>query len=184
MPVLPNARHEKFAQELAQGKTATESYVLAGYRPSGKNAGRLKKKDEVSARVLELQGAAANRAEITLEGILRELDEAIAIAKKRGMPNALINAASLRSRLGGLLVERQEIAVVNTEDEPECAQEVLHRVAGRVSVEAAVTLGRCFGVEFDPTWSPDSEPIRAPGYSQRMIEEQKPIVNGRKRQVG
>lgn len=32
MPVLKNARHEKFAQALAKGKTADEAYQLAGNR--------------------------------------------------------------------------------------------------------------------------------------------------------
>jgi phage terminase small subunit len=32
MPTLRNARHERFAQELAIGKTADAAYVLAGYR--------------------------------------------------------------------------------------------------------------------------------------------------------
>jgi hypothetical protein len=97
--------------------------------------------------------------------------------------SASVRAISEKARLAGLLVEKQQIEVVNTEDEPECAQEVLHRVAERVSVEAAVTLGRCFDVEFDPTWSPDSEPRRAPGISQRLIEEHRPFVNGRKREI-
>ena len=96
--------------------------------------------------------------------------------------SASVRAISEKARLAGLLVEKQQIEVVNTEDEPECAQEVLHRVAERVSVEAAVTLGRCFDVEFDPTWSPDSKPIQAPGISQRLIEEAK-SMNGRKRPV-
>lgn len=32
MPTLRNRRHERFAQELAAGKTADAAYVLAGYR--------------------------------------------------------------------------------------------------------------------------------------------------------
>ena len=32
MPTLQNPRHERFAQELAAGKTADAAYVLAGYK--------------------------------------------------------------------------------------------------------------------------------------------------------
>ncbi|NLS08035.1 hypothetical protein HGP14_33060 [Rhizobium sp. P32RR-XVIII] len=32
MPVLKNARHEKFAQALAKGMTATDAYSEAGYK--------------------------------------------------------------------------------------------------------------------------------------------------------
>lgn len=33
MPVLKNARHEKFAQALAKGKTADDAYADAGFKP-------------------------------------------------------------------------------------------------------------------------------------------------------
>jgi hypothetical protein len=89
----------------------------------------------------------------------------------------------LRAKLGGLLVEKAQVEVTTEQYEPADAQEVLHRIAERVSVEAAATLGRCFGLEFDPTWSPASEPIRASGISQRLIEGRRPIVNGRKREI-
>jgi hypothetical protein len=42
MGPLANQRHERFAQALAQGKTATEAYALAGYRANDGNASRLK----------------------------------------------------------------------------------------------------------------------------------------------
>lgn len=32
MTVLPNARHESFAQALAKGKSAAEAYMEAGYK--------------------------------------------------------------------------------------------------------------------------------------------------------
>jgi phage terminase small subunit len=34
MPVLSNPKHERFAQELAKGKTADEAYQLAGCKPN------------------------------------------------------------------------------------------------------------------------------------------------------
>lgn len=73
MPPLPNARHERFAQELAKGKSATEAYQLAGYKPDGKNAARLTKNDGVAARVAELQERSAARAEISKAAVLAEL---------------------------------------------------------------------------------------------------------------
>lgn len=73
MPVLPNAKHERFAQELAKGKSATEAYALAGYKPSQPNASRLISNDMVQARVAELTGKAAERAEIDVARVLKEL---------------------------------------------------------------------------------------------------------------
>ncbi len=61
MSVLKNARHEKFAQNVAKGMTATEAYEKAGYKPSGPNAGRLTKKDEIVKRRAELQGSTAKQ---------------------------------------------------------------------------------------------------------------------------
>src|SRR5262249_52387603 len=112
MGVLQNQRWELFAQKIAAGETTVRAYELAGFKRSRSNAARLRADERISARVLEIQQAAANRAEISLEGVLRELDEAIALAKQRGQPNALINAAQLRAKLGGLLVERQQVEVV------------------------------------------------------------------------
>ena len=183
MPILENGRWELFAQALAKGETATKAYVLAGFKPSRTNAARLRSNERISARVLELQMAGAKSAEISVASLLAELEEARSKATSLNQLSAAVRATAEKAKISGLLVEKQQIEVVNTEYEPQCAQEVLHRVAERVSVEAAVTLGRCFDVEFDPTWSPDSEPIRAPGYSQRLIEERRPLVNGRKREI-
>jgi phage terminase small subunit len=70
---LANLRHERFAQALAQGKAANEAYALAGYRANDGNASRLKGNERISARVQEIIGRAAERAEVSLERVLREL---------------------------------------------------------------------------------------------------------------
>lgn len=71
MPVLDNAKHERFAQELAKGKTATEAYVLVGYKDNDGNASKLATK--VQDRVKEITGKAADRAGVTIERVLNEL---------------------------------------------------------------------------------------------------------------
>lgn len=55
MPALKNQRQELFAQELARGKSPTESYTLAGYQSCRQNAHRLSSNDDVKKRVAELQ---------------------------------------------------------------------------------------------------------------------------------
>jgi hypothetical protein len=45
MGPLATQRHERFALFLAQGKTATEAYVLAGYKANDGNASRLKRNE-------------------------------------------------------------------------------------------------------------------------------------------
>jgi phage terminase small subunit len=73
MPVLPNARHERFAQELAAGKSATEAYAIAGYKRDDGNAIRLTRNDKVKERVAELLKEAADKNGVTIEKIVAEL---------------------------------------------------------------------------------------------------------------
>ncbi len=54
MPVLPNPKHERFAQELAKGTTAGDAYVLAGFKPNRHNGATLARKQHIKARVSEL----------------------------------------------------------------------------------------------------------------------------------
>lgn len=72
MPVLANARHERFAQELAKGKSATQAYIEAGYEPNRHNAARLNTNEHIADRVQEILTAGAQRAEITVAKVLRE----------------------------------------------------------------------------------------------------------------
>ena len=62
MPALTNPRHERFAQELAAGKTATEAYETAGFKPNRGNAASLKQQESILKRVAELQAERAETA--------------------------------------------------------------------------------------------------------------------------
>ena len=73
MPVLKNARHERFAQEIVKGKSANEAYALAGYKPNDGNCIRLKGNERIKIRIAELQTKIANRIEITTARVLEEL---------------------------------------------------------------------------------------------------------------
>ncbi len=79
MPVLQNSRHERFAQEVAKGKSATEAYKDAGYTPKGKvaasAASRLLRGVKVKARIDELLQNAADKAGLTVERVLSELSK-------------------------------------------------------------------------------------------------------------
>jgi len=73
MPVLDNARHERYAQEIAKGEPACSAYVNAGFKANDGNAIRLKGNERIRERVEEILEASAERAEITREMVLREL---------------------------------------------------------------------------------------------------------------
>lgn len=67
MPVLKNAKHERFAQERAKGVSAAMAYVTAGYKRHDGNASRLSGNEKVAARIEELKQAGAKRAEAKIE---------------------------------------------------------------------------------------------------------------------
>jgi hypothetical protein len=149
VPVLPNQRHERYAQELAQGKTATEAYVLAGFKPSRQNAARLRTKDDIAARVLEIQHAAAKSAEITIQTVCAELDDAISVARSKGQANAMVSAAGLRAKLAGLMVEKVEIGRANEFEDCNTAGELLDKVRREAGDDAAELCAALCGLNAD-----------------------------------
>lgn len=111
MPALSNTRHERFAQELAKGKSQTEAYAEAGYKPSEPNASRLTRNDKVQARVSELQERAADKVVITVATITERL---LAIATKaegkNEAPMLQVARASLMdaAKLNGLVIDKAD----------------------------------------------------------------------------
>jgi alpha-methylacyl-CoA racemase len=125
MPILENPRHELFAQELAKGNSSSEAYVLAGYKPSRKNAARLRANEGVKARLAELQAVSARSTAITIESICAELDQANQVAMSRGQTAAMVSASTLRAKLGGLMIERVEVGGPDAFDEAETIEDVI-----------------------------------------------------------
>lgn len=107
MPVLSNQRWERFAQELAKGKSATEAMHDAGYSDP-RNSTRLTKNDEIRARVAELQQRGAARAEVTVETLLAEAEEARQLAISLNNPAAAVAAIREKGVLSGKRIERSE----------------------------------------------------------------------------
>ncbi|WP_305096465.1 terminase small subunit [Croceibacterium aestuarii] len=70
---LKNARHERFAQELAKGKSACDAYTAAGYKESRSAASRLSTNVNIARRVKDLVESGANKAEIDIARVLKEL---------------------------------------------------------------------------------------------------------------
>ena len=111
MPSLSNPKHERFAQALAKGETATAAYVSAGYEPNDGNAARLKGNDRIEARVAEILERAATRAEITVASIsdrllkIAEKCERTSEANKLGVARATLMDVA---KLNGLVVDRSK----------------------------------------------------------------------------
>jgi phage terminase small subunit len=114
---LANARHERFAQEIAKGSTGRDAYIAAGYETKSDaatdaNASRLLSDAKVKARIAEIQERAAVRAEITVADITTRL---LAIATKAETkdeaPMLSVARASLMdaAKLNGLVSDKLEV---------------------------------------------------------------------------
>jgi phage terminase small subunit len=100
MPVLKNARHEKFAQALAKGKTADEAYQVAGFRPNRGNATTLKANQSISKRVDELAARAAEKAEWSAADRLSALKRICDAAEEKD-PRVAVSAISEANKMQG-----------------------------------------------------------------------------------
>lgn len=134
MPALDNPKHERFAQELAKGKSQADAYADAGYSPSEPHASRLASNGKVASRVREIQDRAAVRTEITVAGITANL---LRIASKaegvEGAPGlAVARAAQMDiAKLNGLVIDKAANANVSLE-------ELLDRIPAEGAGEAAI----------------------------------------------
>jgi len=70
MGEMSNARHERFAQELAAGNPADAAYKAAGYQKHRGNAARLSANEHVKDRVREIQSIGAERAAVTVHSLM------------------------------------------------------------------------------------------------------------------
>ena len=85
MPALKNARHERFAQELAKGKSQAEAYVEAGYKPSRSAATRLAADVNIRERLNQLGERVAAKTELTATAITERLMRLADVAEATGI---------------------------------------------------------------------------------------------------
>jgi phage terminase small subunit len=109
MPKLVNDRQELFCQALAEGKTADEAYVFAGYKENRKNASRLKTKEVIRTRIAEIQSRFAAKVEVTVLSLIAEAEEVRVKAIEENQLSAAIAAIKEKGILSGKRVERGEL---------------------------------------------------------------------------
>ena len=113
MPVLQNAKHERFCQLRLEGKSQEEAYRLAGYKPDPGAASRLSRNVGVKKRMEELHVHALNKVEVTVETIAEQLDADREFAIKCKVPSAAVAATVAKAKLYGLAVDRSVVAVTH-----------------------------------------------------------------------
>lgn len=108
MPPLDNQRHERFAQGLAIGKSATEAYSDAGYAAHAPSASRLLTNANVLLRVEELKNRTAKRTEVTAASLIAEAEEIREKALEAKQFAAAIAAVKEKGVLSGHRVEKRD----------------------------------------------------------------------------
>lgn len=71
MTTLPNAKHERFAQALADGKTQLEAHGIAGYKANRHTGSALAREPHISARVSEIL---TERESIQAKGVAKAIE--------------------------------------------------------------------------------------------------------------
>jgi phage terminase small subunit len=142
MPPLDNPRWERFAQELAKGQSQTGAYLAAGYKGAKSPttaASRLLTNVKILERVRELQERGADRAEVTVESLIREAEEIRKEALAARQFSAAIAAVREKGVLSGKRVERSERGVPGEYADLEnmTADELREQFAALVSAVAA-----------------------------------------------
>lgn len=120
MPALTNAKHERFAQLIAEGKTADEAYAEAGYKQNRGNAATLKANQSIADRVAEILERAAIRAEVSIASITEDLARIATKAEDLGESAGLSVARAAKmdiAKLHGLVIDKARIdATISHED--------------------------------------------------------------------
>jgi phage terminase small subunit len=114
MPILSNPKHERFAQELANGVSATEAYERAGFARNRVSAHRLKQKPNIGERVGELLkqrehiNAQATAKAIEITALTKEwvIERLMSFAKCADKDAASVRALELLGKELGMFVDR------------------------------------------------------------------------------
>lgn len=170
MSVLRNTRWERFAQELAAGKSATEAYELAGFKPDRGNAAHLQQRNVISQRVSELlfdrqqmavkaTEKAVEKLALTREWVLGRLVEnaeramqARAVTGPDGEPtgeyryegNVANRALELLGKELGMFIDRKEVGGPGDFDrlEDDALLAELKKEAAELGISAKVLNGK------------------------------------------
>lgn len=151
MPILANARRERFCQEIAGGSDNSKAYVKAGYKPGNAQSIRsqaysLTKTPEVKARILELLGKRAGKVAGKYEFSRDDLTEMYladrVLARNSGQVAAAIKAVDSLARLYGFWIDKSISVNVYAEMTNDQLNAELRRLDARiVEIEASESSG-------------------------------------------
>lgn len=159
MPILSNPRHERFAQELAKGTSASEAYETAGFKPNRHNAATLARHQHILDRLNELlaererihgqaTAEAIERVALTKQWVLDRLVEnanramqAVAVRDRedgatgeyRYEGSVANRALELLGKELGMFIDRKEVRNVDEFEKIDDPRELRRRLAERAA---------------------------------------------------
>ncbi|CAH2403132.1 terminase small subunit [Mesorhizobium escarrei] len=116
-------RQENLVRKVAEGMPASRAYRDAGFAAGSDNsaevlASRTLRKVQVAARLAELRAEQARRHEVTIDSLAREFDENRAHAIRLEQIGAAVQATTMKAKLFGFMVDRQQVQVEHTLRKP------------------------------------------------------------------
>jgi hypothetical protein len=152
MAALKNVRHEKFIREyVACDFNGAEAYrrVYPRHRPNIAcvSACQLLRVPKVRERLQEVQADITKLADVTVDRILTEYEQARQLAVKQEKPEAMLNASEKKVKLVGLLVDRREVGNAGDFEQMTEIGQILEKVREDAGAEAADALAKAFGID-------------------------------------
>lgn len=107
-PLTP--KQQRFVQEYLQDHNGTQAAIRAGYSESTarQQGSRLLTDPRVMAAVRAGQQKVAKKAEVTVDSLMAELEQARKLALKEKQASAAVTATMGKGKLAGLLVEKHK----------------------------------------------------------------------------
>lgn len=113
-------KQEKFCKRYIELGNASEayrqSYDCSKSKPEGVHvrACELLKNSNVRVRLEELKAAANKRHEITVDDLIKELEEARQVGKDKEQSAGMVAASMGKAKLLGLVVDKQQLSATHT----------------------------------------------------------------------
>lgn len=107
-PLTP--KQQRFVQEYLQDHNGTQAAIRAGYSESTarQQGSRLLTEPRIQAAVRAGQKKVAKKAEVTVDTLMAELEQARKLALKEKQASAAVTATMGKGKLAGLLVEKHK----------------------------------------------------------------------------
>jgi hypothetical protein len=88
----------------------------------------------------------AKKADITVDKILTDYQEALNLAKAQAKPADIVNAASAQAKLVGLLRDRQEVGAPGSFDQAQSLEDIVAAAEAEGGQEVGDALRKAFGL--------------------------------------